>query len=138
MLVNVAGFGINGRQAESALIDCGITLNRNALPFDPNGPWYTSGLRIGTPAVTTLGMGKEEMKEIASIIALVLKNTRPAVISKGPKAGTLSKAKAVTNKEAREQAINRVHALLSKFVLYPELDLAFLKENFQKGENENE
>ena len=130
MLVNVADFGINGRQAESALIDCGITLNRNALPFDPNGPWYTSGLRIGTPAVTTLGMGKEEMKEIASIITLVLKNTKPAVISKGPKAGTLSKAKAVTDKDAKAQAIERVHALLSKFVLYPELDLDFLKENF--------
>lgn len=130
MLVNVSGFGINGRQAESALIDCGITLNRNALPFDPNGPWYTSGLRIGTPAVTTLGMGKEEMKEIASIITLVLKNTKPAVISKGPKAGTLSKSKAVTAKEAKEQAINRVHALLSKYVLYPELDLDFLKQNF--------
>lgn len=132
MLVNVSGFGINGRQAESALIDCGITLNRNALPFDPNGPWYTSGLRIGTPAVTTLGMGTEEMKEIASIITLVLKNTRPAVISKGPKAGTLSKSKAVTDKAAKEQAINRVHALLSKYVLYPGLDLAFLKENFQE------
>ena len=130
MLVNVAGFGINGRQAESALIECGITLNRNALPFDPNGPWYTSGLRIGTPAVTTLGMGKEEMKEIASIITLVLKNTKPAVISKGPKAGTLSKSKAVTDKEVKAQAIERVHALLSKFVLYPELDLDFLKENF--------
>ncbi len=130
MLVNVSGFGINGRQAESALIDCGITLNRNALPFDPNGPWYTSGLRIGTPAVTTLGMGKEEMKEIASIITLVLKNTKPAVISKGPKAGTLSKSKAVTAKEAKEQAINRVHALLSRYVLYPELDLDFLKQNF--------
>ncbi len=138
MLVNVSGFGINGRQAESALIDCGITLNRNALPFDPNGPWYTSGLRIGTPAVTTLGMGKEEMKEIASIITLVLRNTRPAVISKGPKAGTLSKSKAVTDEEAKEQARERVHALLSKFVLYPELDLDFLKENFQKGESENE
>ncbi len=130
MLVNVADFGINGRQAESALIDCGITLNRNALPFDPNGPWYTSGLRIGTPAVTTLGMGPQEMKEIASIITLVLKNTKPAVISKGPKAGTLSKAKAVTDKAAKAQAIERVHALLSKFVLYPELDLNFLEENF--------
>ena len=130
MLLNVAGFGINGRQAESALIDCGITLNRNALPFDPNGPWYTSGLRIGTPAVTTLGMGKEEMKEIASIITLVLKNTKPAVVTKGPKAGTLSKAKAVTDKDVKAQAIERVHALLSKFVLYPELDLDFLKEHF--------
>ena len=86
MLLDVRSFGLNGRQAETALRECGVTLNRNALPFDPNGPWYTSGLRIGTPAVTTLGMGVEEMKEIASIIALVLENTRPAKISKGEKA----------------------------------------------------
>ena len=130
MLLNVAGFGINGRQAESALIECGITLNRNALPFDPNGPWYTSGLRIGTPAVTTLGMGPEEMKEIASIIALVLRNTRPAKITKGEKAGTLSKAKAVTDKDAKAQAMQRVHDLLGRFVLYPQLDLGFLEESF--------
>lgn len=130
MLLNVAGFGINGRQAESALIECGITLNRNALPFDPNGPWYTSGLRIGTPAVTTLGMGPEEMKEIASIIALVLRNTRPAKITKGEKAGTLSKAKAVTDKDAKAQAVQRVHDLLGRFVLYPQLDLGFLEESF--------
>ncbi|MDY7029382.1 MAG: glycine hydroxymethyltransferase, partial [Spirochaetota bacterium] len=67
-LLDVTGFGLNGRQAESVLRECGITMNRNALPEDPNGPWYTSGLRIGTPGVTTLGMGVEEMKEIASII----------------------------------------------------------------------
>lgn len=130
MLLNVSGFGINGRQAESALIECGITLNRNALPFDPNGPWYTSGLRIGTPAVTTLGMGPDEMKEIASIIALVLRNTRPAKITKGEKAGTLSKAKAVTDKDAKAKAAQRVHDLIGRFVLYPQLDLAFLEENF--------
>jgi len=59
-LVDVSPFGITGRQAESALRQCSITLNRNALPFDPNGPWYTSGLRIGTPAVTTLNMNREE------------------------------------------------------------------------------
>jgi glycine hydroxymethyltransferase len=69
MLLDVTGLGLNGRQAESILISCGITLNRNALPFDKNGPWYTSGLRIGTPAVTTLGLGPEQMKEIGSIIA---------------------------------------------------------------------
>lgn len=130
MLLDVSTFGINGRQAESALINCGITLNRNALPFDPNGPWYTSGLRIGTPAVTTLGMGPEEMKEIASIIKLVLSNTRPAKITKGENAGKLSKAKAITDKEAQAQALERVSALLSKFVLYPELDLDFLERNF--------
>ncbi len=60
MLIDVRSFGLTGRQAESAMRECGITLNRNSLPFDPNGPWYTSGLRIGTPAVTTLGMGPAE------------------------------------------------------------------------------
>lgn len=130
MLLDVTPFGLNGRQAETVLRNYGLTLNRNALPFDPNGPWYTSGLRIGTPAVTTLGMGTEEMKEIASIIALVLKNTRPAKVTKGEKAGTLSKSKAVTDSAAAEEAQRRVKALLDRFVLYPDIDLAFLQENF--------
>ena len=52
--------------------EAGLTLNRNAIPFDPNGPWYTSGIRVGTPAMTTLGMGTNEMKEIADIIYTVL------------------------------------------------------------------
>src|SRR5262249_2821213 len=60
-------FGLTGRQAESAVRECNITLTRNALPFDANGAWYTSGLRLGTPAVTTLGMGQSEMKEIAAV-----------------------------------------------------------------------
>ncbi|HKL58076.1 MAG TPA: glycine hydroxymethyltransferase [Sphaerochaeta sp.] len=130
MLLDVRLFELNGRQAESALRECGVTLNRNALPFDPNGPWYTSGLRIGTPAVTTLGMGIAEMREIAAIIALVLKNTRPAVISKGANAGTLSKARFVTEEAAIEEARARVATLVSQFKLYPELDLAFLEEFF--------
>ena len=134
MLLDVSDLGLNGRQAESILISCGITLNRNALPFDKNGPWYTSGLRIGTPAVTTLGMGPEEMKEIASIITTVLRNARPATITKGEKAGTLSKSKAVIDPEVKAQSIRRVENLLSRFVLYPELDLQFLEENFP-GEN---
>jgi len=130
MLLDVTPLGLNGRQAESILISCGITLNRNALPFDKNGPWYTSGLRIGTPAVTTLGMGPEEMKEIASIITFVLKNSSPAVITKGENEGKLSMSKAVISDEDRAQALERVRALLSRFVLYPELDLNFLEENF--------
>ena len=69
--------GITGRQAEDAVRRCGITLNRNPIPFDPNGPWYTSGLRFGAAAVTTLGMGKTEMDEIAAVVALVLKNVKP-------------------------------------------------------------
>ncbi|MBP5756505.1 MAG: serine hydroxymethyltransferase, partial [Spirochaetales bacterium] len=130
MLLDVTGLGLNGRQAESILISCGITLNRNALPFDKNGPWYTSGLRIGTPAVTTLGMGPEEMKEIASIITFVLKNAKPAIITKGENAGKPSRSKAVISDQAREAALGRVRKLLSKHVLYPELDLDFLEENF--------
>ena len=130
MLLDVTKFGLNGRQAESAVRAAGITLNRNALPFDPNGPWYTSGLRIGTPAVTTLGMGKEEMKEIADIIALVLKNSRPAVITKGEHAGQPSKSAAHTAPAARKEAYDRVQALLRKFPLYPELDLEFLQKAF--------
>ena len=57
LLVDARPYGLTGRQAETALREAGITLNRNVIPFDPNGSWYTSGARIGTPAVTTLGMG---------------------------------------------------------------------------------
>lgn len=130
MLLDVRSFGLNGRQAESLMRDAGITLNRNALPFDPNGPWYTSGLRIGTPAVTTLGMGEDEMKEIAAIIALVLKNAKPKLLTKGEKAGELSKNKAEAPKEIMDEARRRVVALLDRFVLYPELDLEFLEKEF--------
>ncbi|MGE4453898.1 MAG: glycine hydroxymethyltransferase [Sphaerochaeta sp.] len=130
MLLDVRAFDLNGRQAETALRECGVTLNRNALPFDPNGPWYTSGLRIGTPAVTTLGMGEEEMKEIAAIITLVLKHTKPLILTKGANAGKPSKSKAVTEEDAKAEAQKRVLALLEKFKLYPELDLPFLEEHF--------
>ncbi len=130
MLLDVTNFNLNGKQAEYVLRTAGITLNRNALPFDPNGPWYTSGLRIGTPAVTSLNMGKEEMVEIAEIITSVLKNSVPTVLTKGKNAGKPSKAKAVCNEEVRVEMKNRVKALLDKFVLYPSLDLDFLQKNF--------
>ncbi len=130
MLLDVRSFGINGRQAESVLRECGITLNRNALPFDPNGPWYTSGLRIGTPAVTTLGMGSAEMKEIASIIGFVLSRTTPKILSKGKNAGKPSRVKYMIDPSAVEQAKDRVHALLDSFPVYPEIDLDFLKREF--------
>jgi glycine hydroxymethyltransferase len=132
MLIDVRGFDLTGRQAESALRDCGITLNRNSLPNDPNGPWYTSGLRIGTPAVTTLGMGLEQMKEIASIVKLVLENTRPDTITSGANVGSFSKAKYTTCETAAMEARKRCAALLSDFPVYPELDLDFLKAEFCK------
>ncbi len=130
MLINVTGYGLTGRQAESALRDCGVTLNRNSLPADPNGPWYTSGLRIGTPAVTTLGMGLDEMKEIAAIVKLVLENTKPEIIATGANAGKPSKAKYTTCQEAAKEARERCEKLLDAFPVYPELDLNFLKEQF--------
>ena len=130
MLIDVTPFGLNGRMAESLMRDAGITLNRNALPFDPNGPWYTSGLRIGTPAVTTLGMGDEDMREIASIIADVLKNAHPLILTKGENAGKPSKNRAKVGKEILDNARERVEKLLGKHLLYPELDLDFLEREF--------
>jgi glycine hydroxymethyltransferase len=130
MLLDVTDFGINGRQAESVVRESGITLNRNALPADPNGPWYTSGLRIGTPAVTTLGMGTEEMREIASILKLVLSNTSPKTLTKGKNAGKPSKVKYEIEDSVVEQAKKRVGDLLAGYPVYPELDLPFLERHF--------
>ncbi|MFP4363334.1 MAG: glycine hydroxymethyltransferase [Spirochaetia bacterium] len=128
MLIDVRPFGINGRQAESAVRECGITLNRNSIPFDPNGPWYTSGLRVGTPALTSLGMGTEEMREIAKIFQLILSNTSPKTLKNGKQ----SKAKYNLDEGIVKEARDRVSALLEKYTLYPELDLDFLQENFQE------
>ena len=112
-------FGLTGRQAESAVRESGITLNRNSIPFDPNGPWYTSGLRVGTPAATTLGMGASEMKEIAAIFKQVLSATRPTVT----KSGESSRAKYAIEPAALKEARGRIDALLAPFPLYPSLDL---------------
>lgn len=130
LLLDVRPFGLTGRQGETVLRECRLTLNRNALPFDSNGPWYTSGLRVGTPAVTTLGMGQAEMKEIAAIIKLVLSNTRAEIIASGENAGQPSRAKYTLAGSARAEAQARITALLNQFPVYPELDLAFLEEHF--------
>ena len=130
MLIDVTPYGLNGRQAESLLRDAGITLNRNALPFDPNGPWYTSGLRLGTPAVTTLGMDTKDMDEIADIIVSVLSSAHPVKLTKGEHAGQLSKNKAKAPEDVMEDARKRVKTLLDNHLLYPELDLDFLEKAF--------
>jgi glycine hydroxymethyltransferase len=129
-LINVTPFGLTGRQAESALRECGVTCNRNSLPYDTNGPWYTSGLRMGTPAVTTLGMGKKEMREIASIIKLVLSAAKPETAMTGANAGQPSKAKYSLDPKTKKTALLRVAGLLSRFPVYPELDLALLERSF--------
>ncbi len=129
-LINVTPFGLTGMQAAAAVHACGVTLNKNTLPFDVNGPWYSSGLRIGTAAITSLGMGPEEMKEIGAILALVIKNTKPAAIETGPNAGKPSKAKFVLDPAAQRDAQARVDALLARFPVYPNLDLALLRQYF--------
>jgi glycine hydroxymethyltransferase len=100
LLVDVQNLGLTGKLAEHVLDEIGITVNKNTIPFDPQSPFVTSGIRIGTAAVTTRGFGLEEMDEIASIIAFTLKNHE-------------DEAKLA---EARE----RVNALTAKFPLYPE------------------
>jgi len=72
MLVDVFSKGVTGKQAEKALEHAGITVNKNAIPFDPNPPMVASGIRVGTPAVTTRGMKQAEMRKIGGWIAEVL------------------------------------------------------------------
>ena len=130
LLIDVRSFGLTGRQAAGALMDCSITLNKNTIPYDPNGPISTSGLRVGTPAITTLGMGPDEMTEIASIFKLVLSNTKQGVIASGPNAGKPSKANYLLDEAAASEARSRVKALLDHYPVYPELDLEFLQKHF--------
>ncbi|MEC2055370.1 serine hydroxymethyltransferase [Peribacillus psychrosaccharolyticus] len=100
LLLDTRSVNLTGKVAERALDDIGITVNKNAIPFDPETPFVTSGIRIGTAAVTSRGFGLEDMDEIASIISLVLKN--------------------VENEEKLEEASKRVEALSSKYQLYAE------------------
>jgi len=74
MLVDLTTKGITGKEAEEALDKAGITVNKNAIPYDERPPAVTSGMRLGTPSVTTRGMGEAEMAEVADIIDEVLKN----------------------------------------------------------------
>lgn len=111
-------FGLTGRQAETLLREARLTVNRNSIPRDINGPWYTSGIRIGTPATTTLGMKPPQMKEIASIIFDLLKEGKPV---DDEKTGMPSRAKAHIGSQAMHRAQRRVADVLKDFPLYPEL-----------------
>ncbi len=117
IVMDISRHGITGRQAEQALREAHINANRNAIPFDENGPWYTSGVRIGTPATTTLGMGKTEMKEIARLMNLVLSNCRPTTTT----AGQPSKAKYVIPENILQECQTSVRDLLDRYPLYPEI-----------------
>lgn len=101
LLVDVRGQNMTGKTAEHLLDEVGVTCNKNTIPFDPESPFVTSGIRLGTAAVTTRGFKEDDMKEVAAIIGLVLNNPEDAA------------------KQA--EAAGRVAALCDKYPMYPEL-----------------
>lgn len=101
LLIDVRNLGLTGKVAEHVLDEVGITVNKNTIPFDTASPFVTSGVRIGTAAVTSRGFGLAEMDEIASIIAFTLKNHEDEV--------------------ALSEASKRVEELTSRFEMYPTL-----------------
>jgi glycine hydroxymethyltransferase len=114
VLIDVDKYGLTGRQAEQALLDSGVVTNRNAIPHDPNGAWYTSGIRIGTPALTSRGLGTAEMDQIAELMHTVLTQTTPA---EG------SKAKYHLDPAVADRASKQATELLADFPLYPSVTL---------------
>ena len=80
LLVDLRTVGLTGKVAEHVLDEVGITCNKNTIPFDPESPFVTSGIRLGTPALTTRGLHAEDMKEIASIISSVLKQPEDTAV----------------------------------------------------------
>lgn len=113
-------FGLTGRQAETALRQAYMTVNRNMVPFDTNGAWHTSGVRIGTPALTTLGMKEEQMREIGKLMIHVLKHTQ---LQHSHATHDLQKAAASVEPQTIDKAKREVADLLFKFPVYPELTL---------------
>lgn len=103
ILCDLRPLGITGFEAQQALEDVGITVNMNAIPFDEQPPTITSGIRIGTPALTTRGMKEEEMKLIARLMAMVLKN--------------------IGNESVMKKVRDQVRELCERFPLYPDLEV---------------
>lgn len=101
LLVDVRGQKMTGKTAEHLLDEVGVTCNKNTIPFDPESPFVTSGIRLGTAAVTTRGFKEADMKEVAAVIGLVLNNPEDA--------------------EKQAEAAQRVAALCSKYPMYPML-----------------
>ena len=101
LLVDVRGQKMTGKTAEHLLDEVGVTCNKNTIPFDPESPFVTSGIRLGTAAVTTRGFKEADMKEVAAVIGLVLNNPEDA--------------------EKQAEAAQRVVALCAKYPMYPML-----------------
>jgi glycine hydroxymethyltransferase len=119
VLLDVSAYGVTGRQAESALLDAGIVTNRNSIPRDPNGAWYTSGIRLGTPALTTRGFGSDDFDRVGELIVEVLSATSPALAADG----RTSKAKYDLPEDIAEKTHAAAAELLEAHPLYPGLDL---------------
>jgi glycine hydroxymethyltransferase len=79
-MVNLTGTGLTGVEAEGALAKAGIVVNKNSIPYDKKGPMVTSGIRLGTPALTTRGMKENEMRGIARWIVTVLEKPEKAKV----------------------------------------------------------
>jgi glycine hydroxymethyltransferase len=120
VLLDVTAFGLTGRQAESALLDAGVVTNRNSIPADPNGAWYTSGIRFGTPALTTRGFGHDEFDKVAELVVDVLKNTTQGVT----KDGGASKASYKLADGVADRTKAASAEMLDKHPLYPGLVLS--------------
>lgn len=120
VLIDTGSFGITGRQAESALLDSGIVTNRNSVPNDPNGAWYTTGVRIGTPALTSRGFGADEFDKVAELIVDVLANTTATKTA----AGTPGKAKYTLADGVADRTKAASAELLDANPLYPGLDVS--------------
>ena len=110
-----ASFGLTGRQAEAALLDAGVVTNRNSVPGDTNGAWYTSGIRLGTPALTTLGFRPDELDEVADVIVNALRATTPAT--------SAAKAKYEIDPRVAQACRSRCADLLAHHRLYSEIEL---------------
>jgi glycine hydroxymethyltransferase len=119
VLLDVSGFGLTGRQAEGALLDAGIVTNRNAIPSDPNGSWYTTGVRLGTPALTSRGFGADDFDRIAELMTETLNKTEPT----STKSGATSKAKYAIADGVAQKTHQAAEELLEKHPLYPGLQL---------------
>ncbi|MEP6598379.1 MAG: glycine hydroxymethyltransferase [Actinomycetota bacterium] len=119
VLLDVTPFGLTGRQAESALVDSGIVTNRNSVPRDPNGAWYTSGIRLGTPALTSRGFTGQDFDRTAELIVDVLS----ATTAKAAPDGSASKARYELSPDVAARAHAGASELLASRPLYPGLDL---------------
>jgi glycine hydroxymethyltransferase len=113
MLVDLRPVELTGKVAEKRLEDAGITVNKNTIPFDPQKPFVTSGIRIGTPALTTRGMNEPEMEAIGDMIARVLKD--------------------IENDAVAAEVLEEVRELCERFPLYADMKARYVAEAKKRG-----